>query len=92
MEVRIELTKYNYQGQALESGVLVFDRVSETVTVPSGRKIKIVRDMSCTYTYKIQKRSVKATGGIDGLIEFLEEIGEAGSPFNRSVVPLFLGL
>jgi hypothetical protein len=44
------------------------------------------------FTYKIQKTQIKASGGINGLHDFINEINTQDSPFNPSLTNLFINL
>ena len=78
----IELNKYNIRGNILNTAKFEFDLENHTVKTPSGNIYTVVNDYE--FTYKVMKRSktIKASRGISGFIEFLNDINRKESPFN----------
>lgn len=86
----IQLTSYNIWGQKLKEGSILFDFDKEEIKTQGNRTFKVIKDFE--FTYKIQKTQIKASGGINGLYEFIHEINRADSPFNPCVTELFIEL
>jgi len=76
----------------LQSGTMKIDEASATITTPTGKTFNVTPDNE--FTYKINKRDkiIRASGGILGLKEFLNEINNSDSPFNPSVTSVFIEL
>jgi hypothetical protein len=80
---KIKIKSYNIHGQEIKIGDVLIDYENETIQVPSGKVFKVVPDRD--YTVKFQKKQIKASGGIKGLVEFINEINNDDSPFNPAI-------
>jgi hypothetical protein len=78
----ITLKSYNISGKEINSGDVIVDYDNKTIELPSGKTYKVENDYK--YTIKVLKSKIKASGGINGLVEFLKEINTSDSPFNPS--------
>jgi hypothetical protein len=78
----ITLKSYNIYGKEINSGDVIVDYDNKTIELPSGKTYKVENDYK--YTIKVLKSKIKASGGINGLVEFLKEINSSDSPFNPS--------
>jgi hypothetical protein len=78
----ITLKSYNIYGKEINSGDVIVDYDNKTIELPSGKTYKVENDYK--YTIKVLKSKIKASGGINGLVEFLKEINTSDSPFNPS--------
>lgn len=86
----INLISYNIHGQKLREGIIKFDFEKEKVIFPSSKEYSVINDYE--FTYKILKGTIKASGGINGLFEFFNEINRQDSPFNPCYTNLFIEL
>ena len=87
---KIELVACNIHGQALEKGFITFDFDNNKVITQSGKIFNIVPDN--IWTYKFQKTEIRASGGINGLYQFINEINQKNSAFNPSRTIEFINL
>ena len=86
----IQLTSFNIWGQKINEGNVFIDMETETLITTSGKTFKVVKDYE--FTYKIQKTQIKASGGIEGLRKFIDEVNTQDSPFNPAITDLFINL
>jgi hypothetical protein len=86
----INLKSYNIWGQQINEGNIFIDIENEMLITNNGKKFKVVKDYE--FTYKIQKTQIKASGGINGLNDFINEINTQDSPFNPALTNLFINL
>jgi hypothetical protein len=86
----INLKSYNIWGQQINEGNIFIDIENEMLITKNGKKFKVVKDYE--FTYKIQKTQIKASGGINGLHDFINEINTQDSPFNPALTNLFINL
>ena len=84
----INLKSYNISGKVINSGKFIADYENETITFPSGKTFKVVKDYE--YTSKVLKTKIKAIGGIRGFVKFLKEINTPDSPFNPSMTNRYI--
>ena len=88
--LEINLISYNIHGQKLREGIIKIDFEKEKVIFPSGKEYSVINDYE--FTYKILKGTIKASGGINGLSKFFNEINRQDSPFNPCCTNLFIEL
>jgi len=86
----IKLESFNIFGNKRKEGIMKFDFENSTITSNSGKKFKVVNDYE--FAYKIQKTQINASGGISGLLKFINEINISDSPFNPAVTEMFIEL
>jgi len=84
----INLKSYNLSGKVINSGKFIADYENETITFPSGKTYKVVKDYE--WTSKVLKTKIKAIGGIRGFVKFLKEINTPDSPFNPSMTNAYI--
>lgn len=88
--INIQLKSFNIWGQKINEGSIFLDIENEKIVTQKGNEFKVVKDYE--FTYKIQKTQIKATGGIEGLYEFINEINTPNSPFNPALTDMFIDL
>lgn len=86
----INLISYNIHGQELRKGIIKIDFEKEKVIFPSGKEYNVINDYE--FTYKLLKGTIKASGGINGLSKFFNDINRQDSPFNPCCTDLFIEL
>lgn len=88
----IELQSYNIFGKKRKNGTISIDAEQKSITTPSGKTFLVIPDYE--YTYKISRKgkTIHASGGIDGLCKFLDEINVPDSPFNPAMTEMFIEL
>lgn len=86
----IKLIAYNIWGQIIKTGEIKFDRKNNIIIFPSDTCYNVVK---CSGdVFRIENRTIYAIGGLNGFVEFLNEINIETSPFNPSRVEYFLDL
>ena len=86
----IKLKSYNIWGQQINEGDIYIDIENEILITNNGKKFKVIKDYE--FTYKIQKTQIKASGGINGLHDFINEISTKDIPYNPALTNLFINL